>query len=258
MLTGWSIVSHRQPSRDPSGFVFVAERHAPGDKELLGTTITAASASSGTSSGTAEGEAALDLLAQHPSTARHISYKFAQHFIADTPPEALVTRLADRFLATEGDIAAVLKTLFESDEFWQDNYYQGKFKTPYQYVLSLARTMGLGTEDSWFMRNPAVTEKSVKNIKGYINQLGMPLYRCRTPDGYAQVATHWLSPDAMLRRISLTMPLTNLNQNHRPEAQTLLATLGNRFSPAALSIINNAPPPQRAALILGSPEMMYR
>jgi len=250
VLTGWSIVSHRQPSPDESGFVFVAERHASGNKALLGTTIP--------SSGIAEGEAALDLLAQHPMTARHISYKLAQHFIADVPPEPLVTRLADRFLSTEGDIAAVLQTLFESDEFWQPNYYQQKFRTPYQYVLSLARAMGLGTEDSWFMGNPAVTNKSIKTLKDYINQLGMPLYRCRTPDGYGQVASSWLSPDAMLRRVSLTMPLSNINRDLRPDSTTLLATLGSQFSPEALSIIESAPPHQQAALVLGSPEMMYR
>ena len=42
----------------------------------------------------------LDLLARHPSTARFVSRKLAQYFVADDPPPALVERMAER---GEGD-----------------------------------------------------------------------------------------------------------------------------------------------------------
>ena len=40
---------------------------------------------------------ALDALARHPATARFVATKLARHFIADTPPQAAVDRLARVF-----------------------------------------------------------------------------------------------------------------------------------------------------------------
>ncbi|MEO0455261.1 MAG: DUF1800 domain-containing protein [Cyanobacteria bacterium P01_A01_bin.114] len=245
ILTGWSLVRHQQPSSDEngpdeSGFVFARARHAPGDKVLLGETIPGG--------GIDEGETALDLLAQHSATARHIGYKLAQYFVADTPPEGLINQLADRFSATDGDIRAVLEALFESDEFWQQAHYQRKFKTPYQYLLSMARAVGLTD----------LSEERLKRLKGAMNHLGMPLYRCRTPDGYAQVEAAWLSPDAMVRRVSFAIATVNQHKAAKPEAEALLETLGEQFSAETLAAIEEAPRSLRPALILGSPEMMYR
>ena len=44
--------------------------------------------------GQMEGEFALDVLARHPATARHIAFKLARRFVADEPSPALVDRLA--------------------------------------------------------------------------------------------------------------------------------------------------------------------
>lgn len=245
ILTGWSVVSHQQQSADGSGFVFARERHDSQDKVLLGEAIAGG--------GVEEGEAALDLLAQHPATARHISYKLAQHFVADTPPKALVNQLAERFTSTDGDIAAVLQTLFASDAFWQPSYYQQKFKTPYHYVLSLARARG------WEQANALPSDQSLKRLKGFLNQLGMPLYRCRTPDGYPQGQTTWLNAEAMLQRVSLAVAIVNIDRDNRPTPDALQETLGTQFWPAETwHIIESVPPGQQAALLLGSPEMMYR
>lgn len=266
ILTGWSVVRSQEPSRSSngssngsssgspsgssSGFVFSRDRHDASNKTLLGTAIAGG--------GLEEGEAALDLLAQHPATARHISYKLAQHFVADSPPAALVSRLAETFLTTQGDIAAVLSALFESDEFWQLDYYQRKFKTPLQYLLSLSRASDLTLPSA----------EHLKRLSGLLTQLGMPLYRCRTPDGYAQVEAVWLNPDAMMRRVSFAIATLNNSGNdsgngngsgkNQLTPESLLQTLGQPFSPESLAVINSAPVHLRSALILGSPEMMYR
>ncbi|MEL6262654.1 MAG: DUF1800 domain-containing protein [Cyanobacteria bacterium J06626_6] len=240
IFTGWSLVHHQQAAIDESGFVFVENRHDASDKVLLDTTIA--------SGGVAEGEAALDLLSQHPATARHISYKLAQYFVADTPPPSLVDRLASRFTQTDGDIREVLSTLFSEGEFWDTAHYQRKFKTPYQYVLSMSRAIGL-TDPKEDQLNP---------LSGAMKQLNMPLYNCRMPDGYAQVESAWLSPDSMLRRVSLAISYVNQRKDLIPAPDVLLETLGNPFSASSLATIRQSPEPTQAALILGSPEMMYR
>ncbi|MEL6470449.1 MAG: DUF1800 domain-containing protein [Cyanobacteria bacterium J06623_4] len=240
IFTGWSLVHHQQEAVDDSGFVFVDNRHDASDKVFLETPIA--------NGGVAEGEAALDLLSEHPATARHISYKLAQYFVADDPPPSLVDRLARRFTETQGNIRDVLSTLFSQDEFWDMAHYQRKFKTPHQYVLSMARAIGL--------TNPE--EDQLKPLGGAMRQLNMPLYNCRMPDGYAQVESAWLSPDSMLRRVSLAISYVNQRKHLIPEPDALLETLGNPFSESSLTTIRQAPEAAQASLILGSPEMMYR
>src|ERR1051325_9048176 len=85
-----------QNTSDASGFFFDPNRHDFSNKVFLGKTIQG--------SGLAEGEEALDILAEHPSTAKFVTYKLAQYFVADDPPKALTDRLAKRFLETHGDI----------------------------------------------------------------------------------------------------------------------------------------------------------
>ena len=239
-LTGWSVVHNTQPSTEESGFIFVANRHDLSAKKLLGQSLSG--------QGMEEGDRALDLLAAHPATARHISYKLAQFFVADEPPTALVSQLAEQFLATQGDIAATLLTLFKHDEFWQAAYYQRKFKTPYQYVLSMVRAMGVS----------APSQEVLTRLSGSMNQLGMPLYRCATPNGYAQTESAWLSPDVMMRRVSMAITTTSIVRGSKPDPATLLTTLGNQVLPADRELIDREPEPLRAALMLGSPAMMYR
>src|SRR5260370_31382814 len=99
---------------DPSGFFFDTTRHDFSSKTFLGHRIYG--------SGIAEGEHALEILARSPATATHLRFKLAQYFVADDPPTPLVTRLANRYLATDGDIRAVLKLMLTSAEFWDSRF----------------------------------------------------------------------------------------------------------------------------------------
>ncbi|MEO1394666.1 MAG: DUF1800 domain-containing protein [Cyanobacteria bacterium J06634_5] len=248
ILTGWGIISRHENSENESGFVFASERHDWQRKTFLGETIDAG--------GVIEGEMALEMLARHPATAKHISYKLAQHFVTDTPSEELVNTLSEQFLATDGDISAVLLRLFKSDDFWQLEHTQNQFRTPYQYVLAIGRAIGLGRPGG---ASPALPAKQVlQRLVGAMDQLGMPPHRCRTPDGYAQVASAWLSPDAILARVSMAVRMANLGQGSQPTPEALLAALGDRIPARTQSVLGEVPPGQRAEVILGSPEMMYR
>jgi len=238
IFTGWGI---QRRGGDGSGFKFNPNRHDNSDKIFLGVPIKGG--------GVEEGEKALDILAKHPSTARFISYKLAQYFVADQPPGSLVNKLAKKFQETNGNIRYVLETLFNSPEFWNEKYYRSKFKTPYQYIISAARATN--TEKPRFGR-----------IKRILDQLGMKLYACKTPDGYKNTQEAWLNPDAMMRRIGFATIISRgqLNQGKpiRVNHQQLRATLGNNFSAQTQAVISNSRDDLQSALILGSPEMMER
>ena len=249
IFTGWGFRRPGQKLKNGYDFYFNSKRHDFNDKVFLGKQIKG--------SGMAEGEQALDILAKHPATARHISYKLAQYFVADEPPKSLVDKLAKRFLATDGDIRAVLKTLFASSEFWDQKYHNAKFKTPYQYVISSLRA----------------TETPIKNfarINSILHRMGMPLYGNQTPDGYKNTQEAWLNPNGINWRLSFANTigmggLKNRNKKNQPrrprvaiDSTELTNTLGNNFSAKTQEILNESTPKQRAVIILGSPEFMYR
>ena len=278
ILTGWGFrrpnqrtvnagarfLQASQNTPDSNGFFFDANRHDFGNEVFLGITIRG--------SGIAEGEEALDILAEHPSTARFISYKLAQYFVTDEPPKALTDRLAKRFLETHGDIRAVLDTLFHSSEFWDQQYAGSKFKTPYEYVISAVRASG-------------VSVSNTRPLRGTIGLLGMPIYGCLTPDGYKNTQAAWLNPSAMTQRLNFATALSSgrlpLNQQpanpmeqmdgaKRPEppaqsnritpleAKDVINTLEPLISVNTRNSVKASPVAIRAALVLGSPEFMRR
>ncbi len=249
IFTGWGF---RRPSpklENGYDFYFNSQRHDSTHKIFLGQQIKG--------SGIAEGEQALDILVKHPATARHISYKLAQYFVADEPPKSLVDKLAKRFLTTDGDIRSVLETLFQSSEFWDAKYYSTKFKTPYQYVISSLRATETPIND--FPR-----------INSILHRMGMPLYGNPSPDGYKNTQEAWLNPNGMNWRLSFATTIgtgglkNQNNKNQAPRANTVIDDtklaniLGNNFSAKTQEVLNSSHPKQRAVIILGSPEFMYR
>jgi uncharacterized protein (DUF1800 family) len=234
ILTGWGV--NRPDAREfpEIAAVFEGRRHDYSPKVFLGRTLK--------SSGKAEGEEALDILARSPATAHHISYELAQYFVSDDPPPALVERLAARFQETDGNIREILKTLFASREFW-DSYGQ-KYKTPYHFVVSAARAAG-------------VPVGNVRPLLGAMDQLGMPLFGCLTPDGYKNTEEAWLSPDATTRRIGFAAALVRGSPGAVDDAH-LEAIFGSTMSEGTRAVIQESPKGLRAPLILGSPDFMRR
>ncbi len=241
ILTGWGMLPLRAPPAEGSGFVFRAQLHDNQPKHFLGRDIQP--------NGEREGEEALDMLARSPATARHIAAKLAGYFVSDTPPAALVERLANRFQETDGDIAAVLHTLFGSAEFHAS--FGAKYKSPYRYVLSAARAAGI------------TVEKPQPLVNAMVRQ-GQPPFRCMTPDGFRDSEDAWLSPDATMQRIAFATALGTGNLPLRGEksppvdAARLQALLGPALTPKTHAAIEAAAPELRTALILGSPDFMRR
>ncbi|MBV8500889.1 MAG: DUF1800 domain-containing protein [Paucibacter sp.] len=241
MLTGWTF-----DPRATSGpmFRFAADRHDGGHKTWLGYSVD--------SGGQSEGESALDVLAAHPSTAKHIGFQFAQAFVADDPPPALVKRLADRFMASKGNLRELTQCLIESDEFWSREAYQSKFKTPYQYLLSSLRAV----------KTVDAVPPDTQLLMGSLSQAGMPLYGALTPDGYKNTAAAWMNPEALAQRIQFAQTLSDRIRRRPAMAgratDELLATLGPTVSKDTRQSVSAEPAPQQLALLLGSPDFMRR
>src|SRR6202046_223839 len=129
-FTGWTI---REPRRE-AVFEFNPRMHDNGEKLVLDVRIPAGG-------GRDDGEKVLDILARQPATARFVSRDLAMRFVADDPPEPLVDRMAATYLKKDGDLRAVLKTMFDSPEFWSRGAYRSKMKSPLEMVASSLRAV---------------------------------------------------------------------------------------------------------------------
>jgi uncharacterized protein (DUF1800 family) len=250
-FTGWTIANPRQGG----SFRFEPRMHDDGEKTVLGRTIKAGG-------GKKDGEDVLALLAAHPSTARFISLKLARRFVADEPPPALVDRAARRFRETDGDIREVVRTIVTAPEFFAAAAYRAKVKTPLEFVVGAVRATGTD------LPNALPLVQAVRN-------LGMPLYGCQPPTGYADKAEAWVNSGALLNRMNFAVALTSGRQGRAAlrtaagaatttpavassDALVRLALAGEISETTASTIARASTPPQALALVLGSPEFQRR
>jgi uncharacterized protein (DUF1800 family) len=197
-FTGWTIDKPRQNAN----FKFDDRLHDSDPKFVMGKKIHAG--------GMKDGEQVIDLLAHHPNTAKFISTKLARRFVSDTPPPALVARMAQTFQSTDGDIRAVLKTMIWSPEFWSRETYRAKIKTPFELVVSTARAMGTDVDTPM----PLVQ---------WVGRIGEPLYQCQPPTGYSDKADAWVNTGALLNRLNYSLALAgNKMRGARTDVASLL------------------------------------
>jgi uncharacterized protein (DUF1800 family) len=182
-FTGWTI---GRP--DAAGFRFAPNMHDRQAKAVLGHTIKAGG-------GMNDGERVLDIVASHPSTARHIAFKLAQRFVSDTPPPGLVDRAAKTFQRTAGDLREIVRVIVRSPEFFDPAVRLGKVKTPLEFVASALRAVGAE------VRNGQAVIRA-------LSDMGMPLYLCQPPTGYDDAADAWVSSGALVTRINFAVSLT--------------------------------------------------
>ena len=206
-FTGWTIFAPRgagaaaaqiaggggrriEMLRENAGKFYFNERvHDDGEKIVLGHKIPAGG-------GVKDGLMVLDILAHHPATAKFIATKLVRHFVSDNPPQALVDRVAQTYMKTDGDIREMLRTIFSSPEFNSTDAYRAKIKRPFELAISAVRTLGADTNGG-------------PGFHQWIARMGQPLYGFQTPNGYSDTAEDWVNTGALLERMNFGLALVS-------------------------------------------------
>lgn len=236
IITGWTFAGRQGQLGTPGSFVFNANAHQPGAQQLLGKTYE--------NNGVAQGEAALADIARHSSTAKFIATKFARHFVADDPPPALVARLQDVFVKSDGDLRQLATALLDSNEAWQAPLT--KVRSPYEFLVATGRLLARIPEDP-------------SRYLGGLNTLGQPLWSPAGPNGFPDTNAAWAAPEGMKLRLDISAQVASRLADSIDPRDLLEFAAADAASPETRRTIERAESRQQAlALLLMSPEFQRR
>lgn len=199
-FTGWAYRRGRRPAegdmeelRGPE-FVFNQRLFDDGEKTVLGKT------------GAFTGEDILEMLANHPQTARHLATKLWTFFVYPDPEKAVVERIASAFIRGGLQIKPLLRAIMESPEFFSDKAYRKIVKTPVDFTVSTMRQLGIG---SIFIDTLKADEtravQAMRGTAGAVQQanksMGMDLMYPPDVAGW-EWGSNWITSATMVERIA--------------------------------------------------------
>lgn len=238
LITGWTVAEDDGRTGRPGTFAFSKGRHEPGRQRVLGVDYASEDDESG-------GVAALRDIARRPATARHLALKLARHFVSDAPAQALVDRLARRFLDTDGDLYEVSLALLRSPEAWVEE--RSKLRSPREFVVAAMRLPGGFDAD----RRPNA-------FMSYLATLGEPVWAPPAPNGFPDGFDGWASPEGLGKRLDVAARLASRVQAGHQEI--LAAAFGPAVPSEALrrALKGAESRQQAAAILLMSPDFQRR
>ena len=237
VISGWSVDLERLSP----GFLFRPDTHEPGGKVLLDRRIPP---------GEAGGMAALELLANHPATHRHLATKLVRHFVADAPPPGAVAVIEGVLRDTGGDLGAAAIALLHLPEAWAP---LGKVRSPQDYAVAVLRALNLPAEKLVVQGAPPVGP-----LSGVLTGLGQPVWAALLPNGWADDAAGWTGPEASMRRVDWAYSIAG-RAGDRDAADVAEAALGPLLEARTRDALHGAGSRRDAlALLLSSPEFQRR
>lgn len=242
-LTGWTISGSgggrnaRNSARKPGEVMFVDRLHEPGARTILGKRYS--------ENGPAQSLAVIDDLARSPATARFVATKLARHFVADTPPASIIARLEQAYLKSDGDLPTVYQALITAAEPWAEP--NAKFRNPWDWTIASLRALGVD---------------EMPGRRGALNtfqQLGMPVWQPGSPAGYADLASEWAGPGALIARVEFAQQIAQRSGNRIDARKVAEELLADKLNAETLQAISRSESPSTGlALMIASPEFMRR
>ena len=191
-------------------FLFAINKHDNQAKTVLGKLFAAGG-------GYQDGLDLINLLAHHAATAKFICKKLAVKFVSDNPPASLIDKMAATFLANDGDIKEVLKTMVAAPEFWTKDAIAQKTKSPLELAISSVRALDATVNMPFMMYQ-------------WVSKMGQKLYYYQAPTGFPDKGQYWINTGALLNRMNFGLAfasqkipgvefnLAAINNNHEPES----------------------------------------
>ncbi|GLK57695.1 uncharacterized protein (DUF1800 family) [Methylopila capsulata] len=234
VLSGWTV--DLNPESDACGTtVFKEAWHEPGAKTVLGKRYA--------DDGEGQLRAILKDLAEHPSTARHVSRRFARAFVADEASPALLAALERSFEDTGGDLKALARTLARHDEAWTAQ--PAKLRPPIEFVASVARLLG------------ATPRPPVPYVA--LVAMGQPYLTAPSPKGWSDDDDAWATSDGIKTRLDWAQDLSARHADRLNMKQLVDTQLAGLLSDETrTAVLRGESQEQALTLLLLSPDFQRR
>jgi uncharacterized protein (DUF1800 family) len=164
--------------------------------------------------------------------------------VTDDPPPALVARLENTFVKTDGDLKALALALVDSEEAWKAPLT--KMRSPYEFLVATARLLARVPDDPGLYLNG-------------LNVLGQPLWSPAGPNGFPDTNAAWAAPEGMKLRLDISAQFTSRIGNNIDPRDLLELAVADAASVDTRQTVERAESRQQAlALLLMSPEFQRR
>jgi uncharacterized protein (DUF1800 family) len=195
-FTGWSIedgagigAGRRLPTTGK--FIYVETWHDNYQKRVLGREFDPYQ------SPLADGRRVLDLVAEHPATARYVCDKLCRRLVSDAPDATLVSDAAKVWTEHQrkpDQIARTVEAIARSEAFRRSA--GSKVKRPLELYGSFARATSIDVAPT-------------PGLLGEFDGSGQRLFSWGPPTGHPDENDYWLSSNMMRRRWSLLLGLAD-------------------------------------------------
>ncbi|KEP71626.1 hypothetical protein DL1_01050 [Thioclava dalianensis] len=173
---------------------------------------------------------ALDDIALNPATAHHLAHKLAVHFVSDSPDPAFVAHIAQRYSATKGDLPATYAALLEHPAAWAPR--REKTRQPWDFLAASLRAMAPPAD----LVARLDDKKTRQFIRNPLTAMGQRYQSPNGPNGWAEDARAWITPQALSDRINWSMRMSSFLERYLPDPRVFLHTaLGDAASPALIT-----------------------
>ena len=237
VFTGWNlqVIGDRNDQVNSYyAFQFQANQHDTAAKEFTfaiypdgGRTIPARAASGGMQ----DGIDFITALARHPATAERLANKLWRFLVSETaPPDgAVISRIAQAYLANNTSIKAMVQQLVHSEAFLSPATQFQRYSWPVEYVVRAIKEVG------W-------KGFSVDTALSPITNMGLQLYEPPDVNGW-ELGPGWISTSSMLSRMNFASTLAanqkfNLArdaQSYKQSPERVLAYVLERFPTSGFS-----------------------
>jgi len=111
----------------------------------------------------------INIIFEQEQTAYFISEKLYKWFIYEQPNEQIVQELAQIMIENDYEIKPVLSALFNSEHFFDENFYGSKYKDPLTHSLGALRQSYIDVNQNIYYQN---SEISFHQVLRYVQNLG--------------------------------------------------------------------------------------
>lgn len=232
-----------------SGWQFDAAKAEPGAETVLGQAYGGA-----VPADVSEIYEALEDLALHPETGRHLARKLAVHFTADEPDPGMVDSMAAAYAASDGALLPVYAAMLDHPAAWDS--FGAKARQPFDFLTAALRALGVTGEQVAALEPAGVNN----NILTPLRAMGQPFAAPPGPDGWPEAASEWITPQGLAARIEWAMKGPRRWANPLPDPRRLLrAALDDAAGERLTWAVGRAETAtEGAGLILASPDFNRR